>query len=146
MRMHKFRSWDEENKIFTVFENGKYYYRIRDSYSSPVLFFDWNNAEQYIGRKDNTKWQDLTVKERKSWTRSGWIPSEFDGIEIYEGDIVKPISEDNILARGIVEFDNESGTFILKNEKGLLQNLFMVYLFSEGFEIIGNIHENKDLL
>ena len=88
----------------------------------------------------------MTEKDRESWTRSGWIPSEFDGIEIYEGDIVKPISEDNILARGIVEFDNESGTFILKNEKGLLQNLFIIYLFSEGFEIIGNIHENKDLL
>jgi len=128
MREIKFRSWNPVWERFVYFKNGKYYGHLDCDQTHRCFepLFDWNNAEQYTGRKDST--------------------SEFDGIEICEGDIVKPISEDNILARGIVEFDNESGTFIFKNEKGLLQNLFIVYLSSEGFEIICNIHENKDLL
>lgn len=44
--------------------------------------------EQYTGLKDNTLWEDLTEEERKKWIGSGNKIEEWEGKEIYEGDII----------------------------------------------------------
>ena len=41
---------------------------------------------QFTGLHDATTWDELTEDERASWTRSGKMPSEWQGKEIYEGD------------------------------------------------------------
>lgn len=40
---------------------------------------------QYSGLKDSTRWEALTEEERFQWTRK-YMPSEWKGREIYEGD------------------------------------------------------------
>ena len=44
---------------------------------------------EYTGLKDNTKWEQLTKTEQKAWLTQGKTKEEWDGKEIYEGDIVK---------------------------------------------------------
>lgn len=64
-----------------------------------------------------------------------------NGKEIYEGDIVKPFTDDGNLAQVI--FLN--GSFVLATQKKDGSYLIWNYMESE-VEIIGNIYENPELL
>jgi hypothetical protein len=79
--------------------NGCYSYS--DQYGNLALFFlDFGRAEvgennpvleQWTGLYDATKWEELTAEQKQNeWIeRYNGIPSEWKGIPIYEGDIVK---------------------------------------------------------
>ena len=62
-----------------------------------------------------------------------------DGKEIYEGDIVRTsVAKDAI---GVVEWNNDQASFVV-HMKGRTQ----CYPLSESDKIIGNIHDNPELL
>jgi len=63
-----------------------------------------------------------------------------NGKEIYEGDIVKPYPEDDNAQIIFI-----GGCFRIATKRKNNNYLFWNYMKSE-IEIIGNIHENKDLL
>jgi len=48
---------------------------------------------QYTGLKDSTKWEQLTELEQQDWIKSGKTKEEWNGKEIYEGDIVEHYGE-----------------------------------------------------
>ena len=85
MRNIKFRVWFVESKemVFTetiqhlLFKDGHYYNH--SGALEPITIM------QYTGLKDNTKWKDLTEREREEWTRNGNMPSKWNGREIYVG-------------------------------------------------------------
>ena len=120
--MAKFRSWNKELKCFIRFKNGRYYienikgfkgYKGNGSYS---YYFNWQNAEQSTGRKDN------------------------NGIEIFVGDILK---YENSTIYGVKLNPVRSEIALFFNNK--------IYAFPFGdlrhnLEIVGSIHENKELL
>lgn len=60
-----------------------------------------------------------------------------NGVEIYEGDVVEDISEDD---KYIIIF--EEGKYKLEQDNAILDNVEDV----EMFEKIGNIHDNSELL
>jgi len=69
-----------------------------------------------------------------------------NGKEIYEGDVVKGsfiYKGDSLPIIGSVEYNNNLGTFCLRNEGG--QTLFHDCQLNE-FKVIGNIYENPELL
>lgn len=125
MREIKFRAWDKALKSWTN-------YSIDDDL---LMFYDkhaecWETDQegerfilcQYTGLKDN------------------------EDREIYEGDIVKAIS----FARwiGVVKSSDENQAFIFDDLDKKYRGKSTVFMnqFDDGFEILGNIYENPELL
>jgi hypothetical protein len=125
MRAIKFRAWDKALKSWTN-------YSIDDDL---LMFYDkhaecWETDQegerfilcQYTGLKDN------------------------EDREIYEGDIVKAIS----FARwiGVVKYSDENQAFIFDDLDKKYRGKSTVFMnqFDDGFEILGNIYENPELL
>lgn len=125
MREIKFRAWDKALKSWTN-------YSIDDDL---LMFYDkhaecWETDQegerfilcQYTGLKDN------------------------EDREIYEGDIVKAIS----FARwiGVVKYSDENQAFIFDDLDKKYRGKSTVFMnqLDDGFEILGNIYENPELL
>lgn len=93
---------------------------------------------QYTGLKDNTKWEQLTKEEQTKWIENN--ETNWNGKEIYEGDIVK--SKDpfgaNVATIEIIKFD-----FIDVDDSTIQA---YGWECAENCEVIGNIFENKELL
>lgn len=125
MRDIKFRAWDKALKRWTN-------YSIDDDL---LMFYD----------KQGECWEIDREGER-------FILCQYTGLkdngdrEIYEGDIVKAIS----FARwiGVVKYSDENQAFIFDDLDKKYRGKSTVFMnqFNDGFEILGNIYENPELL
>lgn len=123
MREIKFRAWDKEQKEWVK-------YSITDN----IPIFCHNTS----------RWK--TDKEGKRFILCQYTGlKNFNGKEIYEGDIVRAIGFSKWI--GVAKYSDKNQAFVFecidKNYRG---NIVFMSQFDQGFKILGNIFENPKLL
>ena len=131
MREIKFRAWDKGLKeyIYNVESIGVYASIEYDDYDfSDILIEERFEVEQYTGLKD---------KNNK---------------EIYDGDIVESFVHPEIPIHYVVQWSDKFNGWFCKNlnnpesDYKTVDIQLWVYIKNNQFEVIGNIHENPELL
>ena len=109
----------------TSIQNGKWLYGNIQIPEAPYdEYFMWDNGWQ-MQVDANTVGQYTGLKDK-------------NGMEIYEGDIVSIL-----YWKGVVVYNNEYASF---NVRCVRSNIDIKNLFVYGGKIIGNIHDNPELL
>ena len=96
---------------------------------------------QYTGLHDATKWGELSEKEQREFL-SNHRKEEWNGKKIFEGDIVKSCEYDDIYFIRYFGDDNYPAFDCVPDVPYGLSCL----VNEEDCEIIGNIHDNPELL
>jgi uncharacterized phage protein (TIGR01671 family) len=130
MREIKFRGYDKELNIMTYFNDDIYILQYGDILRQYIDDIDdFGNPEfSYESAKNTVELMQFTGLHDKN------------GKEIYEGDIVYIIPEDE---NGKVEWDNESARFVV-----VYNNIVTDFdnWYGADLEVVGNIYDNSELL
>ena len=95
---------------------------------------------QSTGLHDSTKFEDLSEEEQEEWLESGKTADEWQGREVFEGDILtSQDGTDGLISRFIVKRDEFYTGFTPMNREGYGFNRTMC-------EVIGNAHQYPALL
>jgi uncharacterized phage protein (TIGR01671 family) len=145
MRPIKFRAWDTEKNLMA--------YDVQDEYDTIAGIRYWKD-----GVKTNEEPEEVSFSSYLSGKynldgdlENKWIVMQFTGLldkngkEIYEGDIVQ---EDVRHITAEIVWREQSCSFVRHEIKphGTKCNWELYPVDSNIYEVIGNIHENKDLL
>lgn len=131
-RVLKFRAWDSATgKVSEPFD-------VKESWGDYLIDFDDYSTD---GALDSIIWEQFT----------GLL--DRNGKEVYEGDIVKCYSRRKLIGEYQVIWNEDCGGFECESLKPLVDGggrmLRDVRVFNEisiQFRVIGNIHENPELL
>ena len=89
---------------------------------------------------DSTKFEDLSEEEQEEWLKSGKTADEWQGREVFEGDILtSQDGTDGLISRFIVKRDEFYTGFTPMNREGYGFNRTMC-------EVIGDVHQQSELL
>ena len=123
MREYKFRVWDTENKEMLKVQELDF----EDTFYGGRLSIRTDQYNDYFDIEDMILMQYTGLKDR-------------NGKEIYEGDIVYIMPEDE---RGIIRWDNETARYVV-----IYDNIISDFdnWYGKDLEVIGNEFDNPELL
>ena len=161
MRKIKFRIWDNlTNEMYydALVGNCRGESTVPCVYLNDVGWAHTDNCvvEQFTGLYDNTQWQDLSEQERQKfyfencsddgltikYKTQEEVQHLWKGREIYEGDILS-IFDDMLVGDEPFEIIWKEYSWFWKDNKN--DDCFMKHI-AEMSTIVGNIHDNKELL
>ena len=129
MREIKFRVWDKKNKkMVTIIA---------------LYFFEGKSLEQISIDTDEGERQLIDIKNVEIMQYTGH--KDKNGKEVYEGDILYEIEDDDIYIY-IVVWDEETASFGLKTPSGWEYDFYYFIGDKQAFKLVGNIYENPELL
>lgn len=119
MRAIKFRAWDKVSRL-------------------------WLDTEEYVIHPDNgdvgeverIKYPEIVDVNHDAVLEQYTGLEDVNGVEIYEGDILKDVDNGNIV--GYVEYDDAFGEYDCGDNN--------LYECTRDCQVIGNIHEQPELL
>lgn len=124
MREIKFRAWDKDLKRWTN-------YSIDDDL---LMFYD-KHAECWEADQEGERFilcQYIGLKN-------------FNGKEIYEGDIVRAVGFFSWI--GVAKYSEKNQAFIFEDiDKNYRGSIVFMSQFAQNFKLLGNIYENPGLL
>lgn len=127
MREIKFRAWDKKLKEWTN-------YSISNIDDTLIDYFN----------KETGFWESDRGGERFVLCQYTGLKN-FNGKEIYEGDIVRAVGFSKWI--GIAKFSDKNQAFVFERvDKNYRGNIVFMSQFDQGFKILGNIYENPELL
>lgn len=133
MRDLKFRAWLKNEKIIIEVKEIIFYPKKQIAYD--VIEYRYTDKEPF----HYTQWVDFDDIELMQYTGL----KDKNGVEIYEGDIVKAVGYSAIE----VVYDKESCSFKMKVQYiGWEDLLILSSNKTPHLEVIGNIYENPELL
>ena len=112
---------------------------------------------QFTGVYDGTKWEELSQQEKDRWLKKHSV-KEWNGRRIFEGDIVKTHYANAVKSDFVetVVFHNgrfcansnisETGQWWTSLADGVPHVSFDKSVYMESCKVIGNIHDNPELL
>lgn len=131
--MIKFRAWDKEKEI--------YFYNVQDAYDTLSGFVKYDDGEDAEYDEDCFG-SFLNNKQYDVEQFTGLI--DVNGKDIYGGDIVK--SSYKYAQPKISQIIMENGNNYIAGEDLATGNEMLVSDHVEEIEVIGNVHENPELL
>ena len=129
MREIKFRAWIKKEEIMTYFEDESYI--LNGDMSVDAFDYDKSNCKNYF--EPCYKTVDVELMQYTGL-------KDKNGVEIYEGDILQNVYDDDV---GIIEWSEEDAMFVLTIDN--LETNFSNER-SKHWEVIGNIYDNPELL
>ena len=127
MREIKFRAWDRELKEWTN-------YSISNIDGTLIDFFN----------KETGFWESDRSGERFVLCQYTGLKN-FNGKEIYEGDIVRAVGFLKWI--GVAKYSEKNQAFVFEDtDKNYRGNIVFMSQSDQGFKILGNIYENPELL
>lgn len=97
---------------------------------------------QFTGLHDNTKFKDLSEKEQVEWLESGKTADEWQGREVFEGDIVKPRIGNPFVVKHFVFGQGVFKTALITSDGHGFDGIYHGSLV----KVIGNVEQNLELL
>ena len=131
--MIKFRAWDKENEI--------YLYNVQDAYDMLSGFVKYDDGEN--ASYDECCFGDFLDNKRYDVEQYAGL-KDVNGKDIYEGDIVK--SNYKYAQPNISQIIMEDGNSYITGEDLATGNEMLVSDHIGEIEVIGNVHENPELL
>ena len=131
----KFRAWDNEKNQYYVPTFRAYMGELEYLVLGPCGDL---KLIRYDGTDHESIFPNRFIKEQSTCVK------DKNGIEIYEGDILIIDTEDGPY-KSVMEFVHDEGNFGSFATR-LIEEMEYDEKYEGGMEVIGNIHENKELL